>query len=405
MSKQKDLFVVDADGHYVEDVAGWAAQLPAGRRDIQPELAIEADGVERFTIGDLWVLPSRNASMNQMGGMTPGDGFTPRKRGSKEPHIRKRRFNEGHPAGLRPKERLELMDEEGIDISVLYPTLALASIPAVSDPKAACFLGAALNDWIVERFCSADPARLIPVATIPLHNPPFAASELERCVKQLGMRAAWVAPSTTMGRTIDDPANDVVWKKACDLGIPVTTHHGSGGGGLKALGRERNQTWLGAHAMGHSFEAMAAIVGLYTSGVFQRFPGLRWGFMEAGCGWLPFWLHQVHEHAERMLELVPDLPRDQDIRDIFRDRCIVTAEADDLFVNNALDAGGERSVVWASDFPHFDCSLPGLAEEALERTDLSADRMRRLMATNAIEFFKLQALVEKVQARPAVAAA
>ena len=392
----RDVLIIDGDGHYVEDVAAWAKHVPASMGDLRPKLAVESDGVERFTVGDLWALPARNASRNQMGGMTPGDGLTPRVRGSKEPHIQQRKFMEGHPAGIDPKQRLKLMDHEGIAISVLYPTLALASIPGITDAKVACAIAAALNDWVVQDFCCADPERLVPIATIALHHPACAVAELKRCVKQLGMRAAFVAPSTTMGRTIDDPAHDAVWKTAADLGIPMTTHHGSGGGGLNALGRDRNKTWLGAHAMGHAFEAMAAIVGLYTSGVFQRFPTLRWGFMEAGTGWLPFWLHQIHEHAERMGELVPGLPRNHDIRDIFRDRCIVTAEADDLFINQALDAAGDSSVVWASDFPHFDCSLPGLVDEALARTDLSPARMQHLMAGNAIEFFKLQDLVAKV---------
>ena len=401
----KDVLIIDGDGHYVEDVAAWSRHVPARMGDMRPKLAIESDGVERFTIGDLWALPTRNADRNQMGGMTAGDGLTPRTRGSTVPHIQKRKFMEGHPGGIHSRERLELMDHEGIAISVLYPTLALASIPGVHEPKVACALATALNDWVVQDFCSVDPNRLVPVATLALHDPASAAAELKRCVTQLGMRVAFVAPSTTMGRTIDDPAHDIVWKTAADLGIPMTTHHGSGGGGLNALGRDRNKTWLGAHAMGHAFEAMAAIVGLYTSGVFQRYPTLEWGFMEAGTGWLPFWLHQIHEHAERMGELVPGLAQSQDIRDVFRDRCIVTAEADDLFINQAFDAAGDECVVWASDFPHFDCSLPGLVDEALARSDLSPVRMQHLMARNAIEFFKLQDLVAKVgrNASPRVA--
>ncbi|MBM3347304.1 MAG: amidohydrolase [Betaproteobacteria bacterium] len=260
----------------------------------------------------------------------------------------------------------------------------------MTDAKVGPWLAAALNDWVVEDFCSADPQRLLPVATIPLHDPKFAVAELERCVNELGMRAAWVAPSPTMGRTINDPANDPVWKKASDLGIPMTTHHGSGGGRLQALGRDRNKTWLGAHAMGHTFEAMAAIVGLYTSGVFQRYPKLRWGFMEAGTGWLPYWLHQIHEHAERMEFLIPDVKLGRDVIDHFKGRYIVTAEADDLFVNNAMDAAGENAVVWASDFPHYDCSLPGLADEVRDRTDLSPRRMNKLAIDNAVEFFDLK---------------
>ena len=150
--------------------------------------------------------------------------------------------------------------------------------------------------------------------------------------------------------------------------------------------------------MGHSFEAMAAIVGLYTSRVFQRFPTIKWGFMEAGCGWLPFWLHQIHEHAERMRFLLPDLPEDEEIIDIFHDRCFLTAEADDPLINAALDAGGERCMVWASDFPHFDCSMPGVAQELRDRTDLPPARLKALASTNAIEFFGLQNLVSAAAA-------
>ena len=74
----KDVLIIDGDGHYVEDVAAWSRHVPARMGDMRPKLAIESDGVERFTIGDLWALPTRNADRNQMGGMTAGDGLTPR---------------------------------------------------------------------------------------------------------------------------------------------------------------------------------------------------------------------------------------------------------------------------------------------------------------------------------------
>ena len=69
---------------------------------------------------------------------------------------------------------------------------------------------------------------------------------------------------------------------------------------------------------------------------------------------------------------------------------LVTAEADDLFVNNAMDAAGESAVVWASDYPHYDCSLPGLADEVRDRTDLSPKRLKKLAVDNAVEFFGIK---------------
>jgi predicted TIM-barrel fold metal-dependent hydrolase len=380
--------IVDADGHYVEDVEAWAGYLPQTLDMVAPRLTVGDDGVERFVVGDLYALPSFGS--NLMSAMSIGDGLTPRDRTTGAPEVRGRRIAESAPGGLDPFERLKLMDDEGIALTVLYPTLALALLPSLGDPRVAVALARALNSWVVERYATADPVRLLPVATIPLHDPAGAAGELRRCVEDQGMKAAWVSPAPVMGRCIDDPEHDIVWATAEELGVPVTTHHGSGGGAVPALGRERNRTWLGSHAMGHTFEAMAAVVGLYTSGVFTRFPSLRWGFMEAGCGWLPFWLEQIHEHAERMQVLLPGADLGE-IRDVVGSRCIVTGEGDDRFVPSVLAGVGAGTVVWASDYPHFDCSLPGLTADVRERGDLDDLARRRFAVANAVEFFSLDA--------------
>ena len=127
-----------------------------------------------------------------------------------------------------------------------------------------------------------------------------------------------------------------------------------------------------------------------SSGSTARFPTLRWAFLEAGCGWLPFWLEQVHEHHERLKSIDPGYKNEEDIYKIFKDRCIVGAEGEDKFVNAAMDAGGEAGVVWASDYPHFDCVMPGLAQDVRVRTDLSDARKRKWAAENAVNFFGLK---------------
>lgn len=386
MGTAQELTIVDADGHYVEDPDGWAAHLTAADRDrFGPRLHVDDEGIEHFTIGDLYSLPARG--QNLMAGLGLGDGMSPRPADGGPPERRGRRLHEGAAGGLDPKARLDLMDEEGIAVSVLYPTLALGSLPSLTDASVANALGRALNDWAAETWSGTDDARLVPVATLPLHDPQWAADELRRCVEDLGMPAGWVSPVPVMGRTIDSPEHDVVWERAAELAVPITTHHGSGGGSVRAVGADRNQTWLGKHAMGHPFEAMTAIVSLYTSRVFQRYDTLRWGFFEAGTGWLPWWLEQIEEHAERMSWLIPDMDETEDIEEIFLDRCVVTGEGEDEFVGAAMDAIGDDSVLWASDFPHFDCTYPGLTRELRERDDLSDERRELLASRNALAFF------------------
>ena len=83
-----------------------------------------------------------------------------------------------------PKLFYERMEEMGIDISVVYPTLGLITI-LISDEevrRAAC---RALNRMKADMFADFTD-RLIPVATIPMHTPQEAIEELEFAVKELG---------------------------------------------------------------------------------------------------------------------------------------------------------------------------------------------------------------------------
>jgi uncharacterized protein len=44
------------------------------------------------------------------------------------------------------------------------------------------------------------------------------------------------------------------------------------------------------HAVGHTFEQMIAVACKVCGGITELFPKLRFAFLEAGCGWLPYWI-------------------------------------------------------------------------------------------------------------------
>ena len=58
---------------------------------------------------------------------------------------------------------------------------------------------------------------------------------------------------------------------------------------------------------------------------------------------------------------------------------------------------GEESVMWASDFPHFDCALPGILTDLVERKDVSESALDAVLRRTASRFYKLD--------EPAIAAA
>src|SRR5262249_54527791 len=148
----------------------------------------------------------------------------------------------------------------------------------------------AINDWAANAYASKAPKELYIVATLPGHFPDAAAAELRRVVEQYGFVAGTLRPNQTSdGRELSDKSYEVLWSTAEELGVPICTHNFADNAGLPQMGGDRARTWAVKHAGAHSFEAMMAFASLYEEHVFDRHPGLRVAFMEAACGWAPFW--------------------------------------------------------------------------------------------------------------------
>jgi hypothetical protein len=67
---------------------------------------------------------------------------------------------------------------------------------------------------------------------------------------------------------------------------------------MKAAGADRFKNLGIAHIATHSMEQMLACMDVIMGGVMERFPRLRFAFLEGQCGWLPFWLGRMDEHYE-----------------------------------------------------------------------------------------------------------
>ena len=93
------------------------------------------------------------------------------------------------------------------------------------------------------------------------------------------------------------PTSETVPSKAQELDVPVSLHEAYLSG-MDTIGLDRMSSYAGCHIVSHVFEQMAAIVNVTLAGIFQRFPRLRVGFLEAGCGWAPTWVDRIEEHYE-----------------------------------------------------------------------------------------------------------
>ena len=284
--------------------------------------------------------------------------------------------------GVDAHMQLRDMDAEGIDLAILYPTLGLF-FGEVRESDFAIALARAYNDWVTE-YCSADPARLKAVALVPVQVPDAAAGELERA-QQMGLVGAMVPSYCRVGpRHAGDPWLDPLFAAAERLGMPIAFH---ANGGVTPI-NERFPSFLQIHTFSHVPEQMAAVTGVVLGGVLERFPRLTVGFMEAGCGWLPFWADHMDEEYELREEEAPHLSR-RPSEYLRSGRCYFGVEPEERWIGQAADVVGAGALLYASDYPHWDSGWPHTVSAIRDRQDLGDDLKRKVLGENALRFYGL----------------
>jgi len=366
--------VVDADGHVLEPMGLWDRFLAPRDQLFKPRVVRNDWGLDTVFVGSQEIV---TAPLGLLG--TPGS------RMDETDPVKKIPWERAHRGGFDPVARLRDMDLEGIEIAVLYPSIGL-NFWAIEDGKAAVALARAYNDWLAE-YCATDPCRLYGAAMVPFQEPEGAATELRRAAGELGFHAAFVRPNPCLGRHIGDSAFEPVWAAAEDLGVTIGIHEGSSNT-IETLGRDRYFNPLVLHATSHAFEQMLACATLIVSGVMERHPALHFAFLEAGGGWVPYWLWRLDEQVRGFGRYASEMKLKPS--EYFQRQCWVSFEADEDTLPALLPHVGEDRVVWGSDYPHHDATFPGAVtklEELLGR--VSEDARQRILSTNARELYRL----------------
>jgi len=221
--------------------------------------------------------------------------------------------------GLFNRIRIQHMDREGLDHQLIYGSVTLA-FNSLIDPELSVALCRAYNDYIHED-CLIHRERLHPVAVLPLQDVSAAVDELRRCVVQLGMPAVTIPPNLPkphpdapdrfpairVPRPLSDPAFFPLYEAARELDVAIGIH---GAPGVQLAGGSSDQidSFTLVHVFANRSMQQMALSKLIFDGVMERFPGLRFGFLEAGAGWLPDLMHSLHEHwQKRIVEFDPTL--------------------------------------------------------------------------------------------------
>ena len=284
-----------------------------------------------------------------------------------------------------PVQRLSDMDLEGIDTAVLFGTAPFLSLPFVEDRDLACAIAGVYNDWLSD-YCKADPRRLKGVALVPIQEPVEAVKELRRCVEKLGFVAVATPVHSASGKNLDHPDLHEFLREVERLTVPLCVHVGAGDG--TAAGIERFDHPFFTHAMAHPFEQMIAVLCLVVGGLLERFPNLKVAFLEAGAGWVPYWMERLDEHYEYLQPTVPWLKKPPS--EYMRSEQVYYAfEPDERTLPFVIEFVGEDRLIFASDYNHSDSKFPATVKSVLQRRDISRDAMKKIMGENAARLYRL----------------
>ncbi|MFO0577275.1 MAG: amidohydrolase family protein [Polyangia bacterium] len=345
--------ILDIDRHVMEPVSMWPAYLPAKMQDRVPILTPLAPPGETLAqrlarLGEHALLPSPHV-FSVAGEPIMRDV-------SEVAYIETGLVGASRRQLLvsaeTPEGHLTQMDAAGIDVAVMLPTFApfLVYNDAI-DAELSRAYAAAYNRWLRD-LCAVTPARLLGAALLSRHDPESLTDDLEEALR-MGMRAVVVRPNPVQGRTLSDPAYRRFWAACAHHRVPVLIHEGTHTK-VATAGADRFASHFGQHACSHPLEAMMALLSLIEGGVLESNPELRVGFLESGCGWLPYWLWRLDEieYAQLRFEVRGRVNRPPS--EYFRRQCWITIEPGEAMLGPAVEAIGADRILFGTDFPHLD---------------------------------------------------
>jgi aminocarboxymuconate-semialdehyde decarboxylase len=269
--------------------------------------------------------------------------------------------------------RLDAMDATGVDLAVLSspPTLFLYWIDAPSAVDAA----RVINDAISAMAAQA-PTRFDAVATLPLQDPDAAATELRRCVRQLGMRGAQLGPHAE-GVPLDGVALRPVLEAAVDLGVPLIVHPyyvGSSPG--------LDDFYL-TNLQGNPWQTAVCASRLILSGTLDALPSLDVVLVHGG-GHLPYQIGRLdHGHKVRPEAKTPARPPSAYLRRFHYDTLTHRPES----TRWLIDQVGADRVLYGTDTP-FDMG-GGPLRDQLAGVAVSDEALAGVAHQNAERLFAL----------------
>ncbi|MBO0730643.1 MAG: amidohydrolase family protein [Acidimicrobiaceae bacterium] len=414
MSTADGLRYIDSDGHILEHPTAMPDYAPQEYRDRIWHIETDEAGAE-------WLVYNGTRTPANMLSAAGVAGASDEQRA--RAFRGEMRYTETRPAAWNAKARLQDMDQDHIDLAVLYPTMLLA-LQSELDVDFAEAQARAYNDWCSDHVQEGEGRLFGAGAVPPMHHADDVhrvAAEIRRVATLRGMVSIFMRPNPAVEwRPFNDPVYDPIWQAAADTGLPIALHPFLSPdlpGACKGLrlgrprlpdGRyvddfdpdhtvttdeqlahpERRPSTLFTQAIANPVDVMSCIAYLLAGGVCERFPEAKFIFLEANGGWLVPWLERLDHHCRKFQWEVTDLSLLPS--EYMRRQCWISFDPDEAMLRTTAESPlvGPDRIIWASDYPHPDAKFPGVTDELAEALDgLTVEQKRQITSESAIALY------------------
>ena len=291
----------------------------------------------------------------------------------------------GKPGSDIGKMKDHHLNEYGVDYAILTGNSYL-NLTALPNREYAAELAVANNKWVIDHWLSEGGPFVGSLLAAP-QNP----ERMAEMIRNLGDHPRVVqivipyASQYPYGHEYYWP----MYEAAEEMGLPIALHPYTEGHGVTRppTGAGYPETYFEWHSLLSTY-GMGQLVSLTAEGVFTKFPDLNWVFVEGGLSWVPHFLWRMDKNWKALRAEVPYLqkPPSEYIREQVRFTTQPIEEPDDpqdlIRILEMMHA--EETVMFASDYPHWDTDSPLYA-----LPPLSDNMEERIFAKNAQELYEL----------------
>ncbi|MGH7775188.1 MAG: amidohydrolase family protein [Candidatus Binatia bacterium] len=292
------------------------------------------------------------------------------------------RINTATFQGREPERRIEHMDRLGIDIQVL-------SIPPPGadrfEAEDAVAIARKANDAIA-RICKKFPDRFVGLATLPTSSIKASLDELERSVKELGLRG-FGCFSNLNGRPLDSEELFPIYERVAQLKLPVYIHP-TAPLATEATGLDIMPVLI----YGWAFDSTVAMTRLVYGRVLERFPEISFIVADVG-GVLSFFAQRaINIYTGRTEEIRRRYGLKENPLDSFRRFYVDTADHPPLTLRCALNFFGVDRLVFGTNYPYGPeegCHFVKNSLQAIEEFGLKEEEKEKILGVNAARVLKI----------------